>query len=92
MIREVYEIKKDHRRKVTITYTDEADTEKPYSVQYGACGHYFRDAYGALCYCQGRGFIESYAVDAAEEVIMRRVGRQHPATIAKCTILNKNIM
>ena len=92
MKREVYKIKKDHRRTVTITFTDEEKAVKPYAVQYCGAGHYFRDAYGALCYCEGRGFIEYTAVEEIEKEILRTVGRQHPANMAQCTILKKNIM
>lgn len=92
MKRTVYEIKNVHRRTVTITFSDEADAVKPYAVQYCGAGHYFRDAYGALCFCQGRGFIEYTAVEEIEKKILRTVGRQHPANMAQCTILKKNIM
>ena len=68
MIKEVFEIPRI-RRKVRITFCDDAECVMPWSVQYGGGGKNFPTLREALRYAQGRGFIDEYAIEKVEAAI-----------------------
>lgn len=57
---------------------------KPWSVQHGGCGHYFRTLDGVIAYTAGRGWIKENMVETVRAVVelhyKQTFGREYKGT------------